>query len=547
MRIALAQINPTLGQFVANRLKILEYIQRAQSKHCQLVVFPEAAVFGYHPFDLFERQTIVEEQLKSIKWLESKIPAGLSVIVGCFTENKSKKGRPYFNSAALLEKGKKTKFFHKQLLPTGDVFDESRFLESGKMSDNVVKIHGHRTLITICEDIWAWPDEKGHSVYKENPIKSVKGPIDLVINLSASPFYPGKIKTRQRLVSLTAKHFKAPMAYVNLVGGQDELIFDGASFAMDAKGKLLAQNLDFSEDLNVMDLQKKEGGIRPLSAKADESRRKALILGLQDFVRKSGFKKVVLGLSGGIDSAVVAALAVDALGAGAVSGVALPGPYSSPESLALAKKLAKNLNIEFKEINFNEIYEQTKSAVDQALNLNEFGLIHENIQARLRGVLLMAASNASGAMLLTTGNKSEYATGYCTMYGDMCGGVAPIADLTKQEVYGLAAIYNKEYELIPQGIIDRPPTAELRPNQKDQDSLPEYKILDQSVDRLITQQSMMKTTTDRWLSDLLFKTEYKRWQAPPVLKVSKHSFGRGRRWPICYQAESNKIAKKSVK
>jgi NAD+ synthase (glutamine-hydrolysing) len=535
MRVAIAQINTILGDFEKNAKKILEYSVRAKAKHCELVVFPEATLFGYHPFDLLENADSVEQQLRELNKLEKKIPKDITVVIGCFTKNKDKKGRPYFNSVAVMQKGKATKYFHKQLLPTGDVFDEARFLESGKTQDNILKINGKKTLITICEDIWAWPDQSGHSLYKKNPLALIKEKFDLVLNLSASPFYPGKLNVRKDLVARTAKHFNAPMFYVNLVGAQDELIFDGASFAVDKKGKVLAQCLPFAEDLNIVDLDSKTGGFREYDKRTSEQIRQALVLGIRDFIQKAGFSKVVLGLSGGIDSALVACLAVDALGPAAVKAVMIPGPYSSAQSEKLAKQLANNLKIENETISINSGYKSISAEINNILNLKQLSVIHENLQARLRGMVLMSISNHSGAILLTTGNKSEIASGYCTLYGDMCGGLAPIADLTKRQVYELAALYNSEWEVIPKEIIKRAPTAELRPNQKDQDTLPDYDILDDSVDRIVTNQRQVKNKTDRWLKNALLRSEFKRWQAAPILKVSKHSFGRGRRWPIAHR------------
>jgi NAD+ synthase (glutamine-hydrolysing) len=537
LRIAVAQINTTLGNFAANREKIVAYIRRAQEKHCDLVVFPESTLFGYHPFDLLERKKLVDQQLQELKRIEKAIPEGMAALVGVLTKNPDKKGRPYFNSTALLQKGKKTRFFHKELLPTGDVFDEARFIENGDMSENFFTFKGHRILVTICEDIWAWPDAGGHSQYSHNPLLQFKGQkVDLIVNQSASPFFDGKLKIRKKLVQQTAQLLKAPMVYVNLVGAQDEIIFDGASFALDAKGKTLLQSVAFEEDINVLDLGKMEGGVRPLIQSTHETLRQALVLGIKDFCEKSGLSKIHLGLSGGVDSALVACLAVDALGPSNVTGLALPSQYNSPDSLKLAEKLAKNLGIRFLEVPIQNVYESAKKTIDQAYGIESFGLVHENLQARIRGMLLMAYSNKENSLLLVTSNKSELAAGYSTLYGDVCGGLAPIGDLTKTQVYGLCAIYNAERELIPEMILTRAPSAELRPNQKDQDSLPAYEDLDQSVDRLIRDCGSIKTKTDEWLSKAILRSEFKRWQSAPILKISKHSFGRGRRYPIAQKA-----------
>lgn len=536
MRIALAQINPVLGDFKFNKEKIIQFITQAQQRKCELVVFPECSLFGYHPFDLLERAELVKKQEAELKDLVKKIPRGVAVIVGLITRNPDKKGRPYYNSAALLIKGKKPRFFNKQLLPTGDVFDEARFIEPGNLSQNYFQWNGKKFFLTICEDIWAWPDAKGFSPYKINPISKVKKQkIDLVINLSASPFFIGKMKQREYVATKTASYFNAPIMYANLVGAQDEIIFDGSSFVMDKKGKKLMSCLAFEEDINVIDIQTKEPWHKTAKIFSTDELHKALVLGIRDFCTKTGLQKLHLGLSGGIDSAVVAALAVDALGPANVVGIALPGPFNATESLTLAQDLANNLGIALKTVAIEPIYKSVIESLGHGLQLEGFSVVNENIQARLRGLTLMAYSNKENSMLLTTGNKSEYASGYSTLYGDMCGGLAPIGDLTKAQVYELARFYNKQGEVIPHRIIERAPTAELRPNQKDQDSLPPYNDLDKSVVALVEKGSEAKTSTDKWLLPVLMRTEFKRWQAPPILKVSAHSFGRGRRYPIAHK------------
>lgn len=538
MRIALAQINPVLADFKLNKEKIIDFVNQAHQRKCELVVFPECALFGYHPFDLLERSRLVDKQEAEFKDLMKKLPKGIGVILGLITRNESKKGRPYFNSAVLISNGAKPRYFHKQLLPTGDVFDEARFIEPGDFSKNYFSWKGKKFFLTICEDIWGWPDSKGHSVYRENPLAKVKKQkIDMVINLSASPYFVGKMKQREYVTQKTAAYFNAPIMYVNLVGAQDEIIFDGASFVLDKKGKKLLSCQRFTEDINVIDINTWEAWHKPSKLELNEEIRQALVLGIRDFCAKTGMKKLHLGLSGGIDSAVVAALAVDALGPANVTGVGLPGPFNAPESLSLAKDLAKNLNIEFKTVNITAMYDSVVKQLEQGLGLEGFSIVNENLQARLRGLTLMALSNKENSMLLTTGNKSEYASGYSTLYGDMCGGLAPIGDLTKAQVYQLARYYNKEHELIPVAIIERAPSAELRPNQKDQDSLPPYNDLDKSVSMLVEKFSAAKTATDKWLLPILMRTEFKRWQAPPILKMSPHSFGRGRRYPIAHRAK----------
>lgn len=538
MRIAIAQIDSILGDFEANFQKIKEKILQAKDRKAAMVVFPECALFGYHPFDLLERPEIVQRQEKYVLKIHKLVPKDMAVIVGLMKRNEALRGRPYFNAAVILEKSKKPRYFYKQLLPTGDVFDEARFIEAGQLKENYFQFQGKKFFLTICEDIWPWPDYQKRSAYKTNPFDSVpKKKVDLVVNLSASPFFLGKQKLRDYVTTKTAAFFKAPLMYVNLVGAQDEIIFDGASFIIDPKGKKLLTCQSFEEDLNVFDLKTQESWSEAAPLSEQEQLRRSLVLGIKDFCEKIGIKKVHLGLSGGIDSAVVAALAVDALGPRNVKGFALPGPYSSSDSLNLANELAKNLGIEILSLPIQSSYDEVVRSL-KALNLSttEVTTTHENLQSRLRGLFLMAYSNKENSMLLTTGNKSEYATGYATLYGDMCGGLAPIGDLLKRQVYELAKYYNQDHELIPKKIITRPPTAELKPNQKDQDSLPEYDLLDQTVQNMVELSRPAKTKTDQWLLEKVNATEFKRWQAAPILKVSSHSFGRGRRYPLAHRA-----------
>jgi NAD+ synthase (glutamine-hydrolysing) len=539
LKIASAQINVTLGDFKANSEKILDFINRAVEKKTNLVVFPENALFGYHPFDLLERKKVVEEQLKALKIIVNKMPKGIYALVGHISFNPKKKGRPYFNSSSLISRGRVIKTFHKELLPTGDVFDEARFIESGRTRDNFFELNGFKILVTICEDMWAWPDSKGCSFYKENPlIHLAKSKVDLVINQSASPFFLDKLNTRKSLAHQSARLFKAPFIYTNLVGAQDEIVFDGGSFVVDSRGKTLMQSLQFQEDLNYFDLRRREGGLRELNSNTDESIRQALVLGLRDFCKKIGISKLHLGLSGGIDSAVVACLAVDAIGPENVTLIYLPTEFSSSLSLKLARNLALNLKARFIEFPIQDIYKTMEKEINRSFKIDAFGLTHENLQARIRGTILMSFSNSNSSMLLNTANKSEFAAGYSTLYGDMCGGLCPIGDLTKGQVYSLAKLYNEQIEIIPSETLSRPPSAELRPGQKDSDSLPPYDELDKSVTRIVENSAEVKTATDRWLVGALYKTEFKRWQAPPILKVSKHSFGRGRRYPIAHRAKA---------
>lgn len=536
MRIAIAQINATLGDFESNRNKIREFSIRAQEKRAELVVFPEASLLGYHPFDLLERPEFFKKQDEAFKKLQKEIPSGIGIIFGLLTRNPEKLGRPFYNSAVLLEKGKRPLFFNKELLPTGDVFDEARFIEEGKLSDNFFKFKGKSFFLSICEDIWGWTDSKGRSHYKVNPLlKLPKKKIDLIINLSASPYFPGKIEIRKSLVQRTSRTLKAPMIYCNLVGAQDEIVFDGRSFLMDAKGKELARAQAFEEDLVVFDMNEMPKPARKPVISKEEDIRQALVLGLRDYSQKIGIDRMHLGLSGGIDSALVLCLAVDALGPGRVKAIYLPTEFNSPQSLKASEQLARNVGAEFIHVPIQKIFETTKAIVDQSFGVQSFGLVHENLQARIRGLVLMAESNHRNSLLLACGNKSELAAGYSTLYGDLCGGLLPIGDLTKTQVFSLAKHYNRERELIPKFILERAPSAELRPNQKDQDTLPDYEKLDQSVINLVQENKVCQNETDRWLLKALYNSEFKRWQAAPILKVSKHSFGRGRRWPVAHR------------
>lgn len=542
MRIAVAQINPTLGDIESNKIKIIQNIKILVEKKSKLIVFPEASLFGYSPNDLLERKDLVQDQLKVLKEILKHIPKDVFALIGGFDFNTSKKGRPFFNTAFLCTKNKIIKRFNKELLPTGDVFDEGRFIEKGELKNNYFKIDNKQFFLTICEDIWAWDNsfDKSHlkkSWYKDNPLKTIpKKKTDLIINMSASPFFKGKFKQREHMAKATALHFKAPLIYVNMVGAQDELIYDGRSFLMNKSGKIINTMQSFQEDHNVYDLNDLTSWNRNYKAQSEiELVRQALVIGIRDFVAKNGFKQVHLGLSGGIDSALVATLAVDALGPQNVSLIALPTQFNLSESFSSAEQLAKNLNAPFQAISIEETFQKIKSVIDEAFKLEKFSLVHENLQARIRSLYLMAYSNANNSMLLTTGNKSEYATGYATLYGDMCGGLAALADLMKHEVYALSKLYNKETEIIPNFIIHRPPSAELRPNQKDQDSLPAYDKLDAAVMNIIELKKSAKSETEKWLIPMIMKSEFKRWQAPPVLKISEHAFGRGRRFPIAHR------------
>ncbi len=529
MRIALAQMNSVLGDIEGNVERHQQFIDQAAAKKCDLVVFPEMSLIGYSPNDWLERPEIFARQEKALSQLHKAKPRGLEWIVGGIARNKKTTGKPLFNAAYVSTQIKKS--IHKVLLPQYDVFDEGRFFESGEIQEHVVKIQGKKVLILICEDMWAW--EKS---FYDNPLKKLKSQkIDVVISINGSPFSVDKDKQRLKVATKTAKHFSCPVVYVNMVGGQDELIFDGGSFVIDKKGKVLSNSATATEDLNIIDLKSLIGGKRKNATSSVEKLHANLVMGLRDFAKKNGFQSLHLGSSGGIDSAVVAALACDAIGPRGVMTIGMPGPFSHAQSLELAKDLAKRLGCGFLNYDINESYESLTQGFAKNIGPQEFGVMHENTQARLRGIILMMYANTHSSLLLSTSNKSEIATGYSTLYGDMCGGLAPLGDLLKRQVYELAEYYNREHELIPQRIIDRAPSAELRPNQKDQDSLPSYDVLDKAVEKIVTNSGPATSETEKWLLKKIAQNEFKRWQAPPILRVTEHAFGRGRRFPITNQ------------
>ncbi len=535
MRIAMAQINNTIGDFKTNSATILKQCHEALKFGADLIVFPECAIFGYTPADLLERDSIIKAQTKFINQLIKKLPKDLYVLFGAITDNK-KAGKRYNNSALLVKKNKVIRSFSKELLPNYDVFDEERHFESGKLADNLVTIKGKKFLVAICEDIWGWKDLNPFQ-HDHNPLVKFNKKIDAMLVLNASPYSLQKSSTRLEVAKKCAKQVKAPLIYVNMVGGQDELIFDGGSFAINKSGKLLAQSLYFQEDLTLVNIDKSKTLINPQpNVEPYEELRQALVLGLKDFVYKIGIKKVHFGLSGGIDSALIACLAVEALGPNNVTALALPGPYSSKLSFDLAKKLASNLSIDFKKVDFNSTYKAMVKDFEKTFGKIKFGLVHENFQARIRGDILMGFSNLNNSLLINTSNKSELTVGYSTLYGDLCGGISPIGDLTKKQVFGLCEHYNKSHELIPKKIITRPPTAELKPNQKDSDSLPPYHLLDKSVEKLVVHKKAATTAVDKRVLKMMMRSEFKRWQAPPILRVSTHAFGQGRRMPIAHNA-----------
>ncbi|MEZ4873840.1 MAG: NAD+ synthase [Bdellovibrionales bacterium] len=543
MKISLAQINSCLGQFDYNTRQMIRYAQKAANNGSDLVIFPECSLFGYHPVDLLERQSVVEAQLKHLEYLAKKLPHDIGVFVGAITEFK-KPGKNYFNSAVFIHKNKISRVFPKQLLPTYDVFDEARHIEPGDTSKNIFRFKNFRILVTVCEDIWAWtlPGEQEKSRYQTNPIQSIKDKnIDLIVNLSASPFHTKKFKQRQFVTDKCVKHIKAPMAYVNMVGAQDELVYDGGSFALDKKGNIVAQAKRFKEDLVSFSIESKTKKVFPgqkriIRENKVSDQRQAIVLGIRDFVTKTGLKKVHLGLSGGIDSALVAVLAAEAVGGKNLTCIALPSPFNIKKSQTTAKQLAENIGAHFIEIPISKIYESELQVLEDAFGPMNFSVVHENLQARTRGLLLMAYSNKENSLLLNTSNKSEFAMGYSTLYGDQCGGICPIGDLLKTEVNAMAREINRERNLIPHFILDRPPSAELRKGQTDQDTLPDYEILDKAVTKLVVELKKPRNEIEQQVLNAMMKSEFKRWQAPPIIKVSDHAFGRGRRLPVAHRA-----------
>jgi len=548
MRIALAQINCTVGDIAGNCRKIVDYIGRAKAQGAEVVVFPELAIIGYPPKDLLLKPQFIDDNLRALKLISSRV-SGIDAIVGYAERNADPVGRPLHNAVALLRDGQIFSRHFKTLLPTYDVFDESRYFEPGpdNKTSNLIQIGGTLAGVSICEDLWN--DERliDRRLYHENPLANLSSRgSQILINSSASPFVVDKHKFRIELFSSQVKQFKQPLVYVNQVGGNDELVFDGNSIAFDAGGNVIAQAKEFEEDLLIVDvpattgtptgnrIEKHTGGVASIY--------KALVLGLRDYVTKCGFKSVVLGLSGGIDSALTAAIAVDALGKDKVVGIGMPSRYSSDHSVDDARELAKQLGIQFHIVPIKQVHDAYESTLGEVFKGTEAGLAEENLQARARGAILMAFSNKFGNLLLTTGNKSEIAVGYCTLYGDMCGGLAVISDVPKTTVYEICEWLNatRGREIIPRNTIIKAPSAELRPNQTDQDSLPPYPLLDailyryveleESAPQIISQGFDPETVVR--IIKLIDRSEYKRRQAAPGLKVTSRAFGFGRRMPI---------------
>lgn len=541
MRIGLAQIDPLIGDFAGNTQKILEFIDRSREKNCDLVVFPELSLVGYPPRDLLDKPSFVQASKKY--WSQIREAShGIGVIFGVVAENEEGPGKPYHNAALFFSEGKLLARAHKRLLPSYDVFDEERYFEPGRAA-TWVDFKGVRLGITICEDIWNVADFLPRPLYHCDPICELRAAsVEVLINLSASPFHIGKPAWVSELLKTHATRSRMQVAYVNQVGGNDELIFHGHSMVWDETGRLAARGADFKEDLVIYDTGTHQGDIHGRDLDTADETLEALVLGLRDYARKCGFKQAVVGLSGGVDSALVVSLAVLALGPEKVLGVAMPGPYNAPESLSDAKELAGRLGIPFDTVPIGSLFSCSLETLSPVFGGAPPDVTEENLQARLRGLILMGISNKFQRLLLSTGNKSEMAVGYCTLYGDMNGGLAVLGDLPKTLVYKLARKLNERYDWIPERILIRPPSAELRPDQKDQDTLPPYEVLDAIlaayVERRLPFEEIVaqgwKPEVVRWVIDHVDHNEYKRWQSPPILRVTAKAFGTGRRFPIAH-------------
>lgn len=533
MRIGIAQLNPTVGDLNGNLACAIDAYEQLIGQGVDLVIFPELFLCGYPPRDLLLKENFIKDIEKVLlEFAQSTGP--VPALIGFPQLAKHEKKTLFYNSAAWCIDGKISQIFRKRLLPTYDVFDEARYFVPGNQEFWVIH-NGKKIAVTICEDIW----NHEQKIYSIDPIKEIasQNP-DLLVNLSASPWHLGKNKQRENLLSQVAKECNCPVTYVNAVGGNDELIFDGTSMTLDQEGKILNRSKSFQEIIEVHDLE--DNVNPPARITGLESLRSALVLGVRDYALKSGFSKCLIGLSGGIDSAVTAAIAVDALGSENVMGISLPSSISSQHSKDDARKLADNLCIEYHTLPIQNLVNAADSELSPIFRDLTNDVTEENIQARSRGLLLMAISNKFGSLLLTTGNKSELAVGYCTLYGDMCGGLAVISDVPKTLVFELAKHINSKDEIIPINTIEKPPSAELRPDQKDSDSLPDYEVLDDILHAYIEEgkaiSSIIKLGYDedivRKIVRLVDINEHKRYQSAPGLKTTPLAFGMGRRIPI---------------
>ncbi|AFZ15263.1 NH(3)-dependent NAD(+) synthetase [Crinalium epipsammum PCC 9333] len=564
MKIAIAQLNPIIGDLTGNAEQILAAAKIAAKKKVDLLLTPELSLCGYPPRDLLLNPRFVESMGKVLQKLAEDLPPQLTVLVGTVDLNSEAHrsgGKPLFNSIALLQNNQIQQIFHKRLLPYYDVFDEYRYFEPGLKSNSFTLNLDKSSIkigVTICEDLWNDEEFWGKRSYTINPIADLaQQGVDLMVNLSASPYTTNKHKLREAMLKAAAIRYQQPIIYANQVGGNDDLIFDGNSVGFNRTGNVVGRACAFETDLLIVkfDQQQKDlmpATIQPLPESEDEEIWKALVLGVRDYTLKCGFSKVVLGLSGGIDSAIVAAIASFALGKENVFGVLMPSPYSSDHSVKDALKLAENLGIKTQILAIGELMAGYDKTLEPLFAGTEFGLAEENIQSRIRGNLLMAIANKFGYLLLSTGNKSEMAVGYCTLYGDMNGGLAAIADVPKTRVYSLCqwlnqnSLSNSQSEIIPNHILTKPPSAELKPGQVDQDSLPAYEILDDILERLIHKHQSINEIVAAGhdlnilnkVVKLVARAEFKRRQAPPGLKITDRAFGTGWRMPIASRYSS---------
>ncbi|MGA7885168.1 MAG: NAD+ synthase [Acidobacteriaceae bacterium] len=547
MKIALAQINPTVGDFRGNTAKILEFARRARQGGAELVLFPELAICGYPPADLLEKPAFVERCGEAVDEIAAATAAdGFAVIVGYVTPAPRGSGKHVMNTAALLRGGKVAFAQSKMLLPFYDVFDEQRYFAPAA-GQRISELDGTRVALTICEDAWNDKSFWENRLYQVDPVEELmKEGAGLILNISASPWWRDKRPLRREMLAAIAMRHGVPVAMVNQVGGNDSLVFDGSSLVVGPDGQVIAQARSFAEDLIFADLDSGTGDCRTEDEDVHCAMLEALTLGTRDYVHKCGFRKAVVGLSGGIDSALVAAIAVRALGPENVTTLGMPSPYSSQGSIDDSRALAANLGIPYELIRIDEIFAAFNHGLAGVFAGQKPDITEENVQSRIRGVLLMAFSNKFNALVLTTGNKSEMATGYCTLYGDMVGALAVIGDVLKTRVYDLCRVVNAEREVIPRNILEKPPSAELRPGQKDTDTLPPYEVLDPILEAYVERYETPEAiAAARGLDyemvhrvvQMVERSEYKRQQAAPVLKVTPKAFGMGRRFPIAVKVQ----------
>lgn len=538
MKIAIAQINPTIGDFEGNASKIAAFSLRARKRGCTLAVFPELCISGYPPKDLLEKSDFVAAGRSSLSGLVESV-TGIGVIVGLVDVNRRSHGNALLNSAVLFENGKILRWENKRLLPTYDAFDEGRYFAPGTET-LPFEYRGRKIGLSICEDAGNDAEIFACRRYDRDPVaEMVAGGADLIINISASPFHMGKAKNRSEMLSAICRRHGVPLIFSNQVGGNDSILFDGMSAAYDGRGTLVARAADFREDLIEIDLSSGKGKIHPVSASETESVYRALVMGTGDYVKKCGFKRAVIGLSGGIDSALTAVIAARALGPSNVKAIFMPGRFTAGDNFEDARKLAENLRIEYGVIPIDDLFERFLTVLP-GLDGDDPGITEQNLQARIRGTLLMAFSNKEGGLVLTTGNKSELAVGYCTLYGDMTGGLAVLADVPKTLVYTIARFVNGKRAVIPSRILEKAPSAELAPGQTDRDDLPPYEILDRILKAYVEEKKGLATIVKMGFPPELVeevirridRNEYKRQQAAPCLQVTSRAFGYGRRYPI---------------